>query len=80
MSWAIEILGKVLLHSDREPAIVAKAMELGGTYAYREDRGGDSFGRLVTLTFEFEEEAAAQQAAEAIRAMGEQVEGPMPYE
>ena len=81
MSWALEILTKVEVNSGREPELVHKAIELGGRYHFREDRGGDEDHRFVTLTFEFENEAQADGAAEAFRAECEHihVEGPYPY-
>jgi hypothetical protein len=62
----------------REAALTERVTHLGGRLDYREAPGEGPTGG-VCLTFEFPDIDRARAAAEALRAQGEHVEGPVDY-
>jgi hypothetical protein len=61
----------------REATLTERVANLGGRLSFREVP--ESGTRGVCLTYEFDEPDRAAAAAEALRAQGEHVEGPMDY-
>jgi len=62
---------------DREAELTDRVSRLGGRLDYRECP--KAAGRGICLTYEFENLNAAEEAASALRTLGEHVEGPETY-
>jgi hypothetical protein len=76
MSFMFEVYYRPPADPHRETALTERVAELGGRLDYRED-STDLVG--VCLTFEFDDYHRAEAAAQALRELGEHVEGPMDY-
>lgn len=76
MSYMFEVYYKPPANPVKEAALTNSVAGLGGRLDYRED-ATEHTG--VCLTFEFDDREKAMQAAEALRQLGEHVEGPMDY-
>ena len=76
MSLIFEVYYKPPANPAREAALTSRVAGLGGRLDYRED-ATDHTG--ICLTYEFDDHEKAVQAAEALRHLGEHVEGPMDY-
>ena len=63
---------------EREATLTERVSSLGGRLDYREVPAEGQTGG-VCLTFEFGDPDRAQAAADALRAQGEHVEGPVDY-
>lgn len=78
MSVMIEVYYTLPADAARETLLTAEVSRYGARLDFREEtRWGHT--HYVTLTFEFEEWALAEQAAERLRSLGEHVEGPCSY-
>ncbi len=76
MSYMFEVYYKPPANPTKEGAVTSRVTAFGGRLDYREDateHGG------ICLTYEFEDREKATRAAEALRQIGEHVEGPMDY-
>jgi len=60
----------------KEAALTSRVVEFGGRLDYRED-ATEHTG--ICLTYEFDDHEKAVKTAEAIRQLGDHVEGPMEY-
>ena len=76
MSYMFEVYYKPPADLAKEAALTNRVAEFGGRLDYREDAGKHSG---VCLTYDFEDQEKAVQAALALRGIGEHVEGPMEY-
>ena len=76
MSYMFEVYYKQPGNPLKETALSSRVAIFGGRLDYRED-ATDHTG--VCLTYEFDNWDKASQAAEALRQLGEHVEGPMDY-
>ena len=78
MSYMFEVYYRPPADAAKEAALTERVSRLGGRLDYREapDEGKPS---SVCLTFEFNDIDRARAAAEALRAQGEYVEGPVDY-
>jgi hypothetical protein len=63
---------------DREKRISAESARYGGELTYREEPDFEHT-EAVCLTYEFRDLDSAEKAAEALRVLGEHVEGPCDY-
>jgi len=75
MAWAFDIYYKPPANLGREEALARWVQSLGGRFDYREEPVGSG----ISLTFEFDDIAKAEEAATALRRQGEHVEGPYDY-
>jgi hypothetical protein len=78
MSFMFEAFYPPPTDPDKEARFARQVTEFGGRLDYREEskeagRGG------VCLTFEFDDLAAAREAAQALQQQGVHVEGPVDY-
>ncbi len=78
MSYMLEVYYRPPDDPAREAALADRVARLGGLLEYREAPAASGPGG-VCLTFEFDEIEKAEVAAQALRAAGEHVEGPMDY-
>jgi hypothetical protein len=62
----------------REATVTAEASRFGGQLDYREEPPSPGEG-AVCLTYEFVDRGKAEAAAQALRKLGEHVEGPVNY-
>jgi len=62
----------------KEADLTARLSNFGGRLSYREDGQNGNTG--ICLTFEFDDRAKAEAAAQLVREQGEHVEGPVDYE
>lgn len=76
MSYMFEVIYKPPANPAKEATVTGRVAELGGRLDYRED-ATEHTG--VCLTYEFDDRDMATKAAEALRQLGEHVEGPMDY-
>lgn len=78
MSYMFEVYYRPPADPSKESTLAERVSSFGGRIDYREAPGvGEPGG--VCLTFEFEDWGRAQAAAEALRQLGEHVEGPADY-
>jgi len=78
MSFMFEVYYKPPADPKKEATVTNRVGSLGGRLDYREDP--DEQGLTgVCLTYEFDDFDAAAKAAEALRQLGEHVEGPVDY-
>jgi hypothetical protein len=77
MSFMFEVYYRPPADARKEAMLTERVTTLGGRLTSREVP--ESGLRGVCLTFEFEGHDQAELAAEALRAQGEYVEGPMDY-
>jgi hypothetical protein len=73
MSWAFDLYYEPPANRTKEETLTQRVGSLGGRFDYREERAG------ICLTYEFDDEVRAEQAAELLREQGEHVEGPYDY-
>jgi hypothetical protein len=78
MSFMFEIYYRAPVDPKREAALSAQASRFGGHLDYREEPQGPGEG-AVCLTYEFDDLAKAEAAADLLRQRGEHVEGPVDY-
>ncbi len=76
MSIMLEVYYKAPTNPAKESALTSRVVSLGGRLDFRED-ATEQAG--VCLTYEFDDCEKAMKAAEALRQLGEHVEGPMDY-
>ena len=76
MSYMFEVYYRPPTDERKEAALTNRVASLGGRLDYREDAEG-LVG--VCLTYEFDDYDMATKAADALRELGEHVEGPMDY-
>lgn len=76
MAYMFEVYYEPSANPAREAAVTSRVAGLGGRLDYRED-ATEHTG--ICLTYEFDDHKKAMQAAEALRQLGEHVEGPMDY-
>jgi hypothetical protein len=76
MSFMFEVYYKPPADRAKETVLTDRVTALGGRLDYRED-ATEVTG--ICLTFEFDSPDSAQRAADALRELGEHVEGPMDY-
>ena len=77
MSYAFDVYYRRPQDNEREANIITQVTCRGGRLDYRETTGQDD--GTVCLTFEFEAESSAEEAATALRECGEHVEGVYGY-
>jgi hypothetical protein len=77
MSFMFEVYYRPPADSRKESALTAHVSQLGGRLSFREVPENSERG--VCLTYEFDGQRQAEIAADALRAQGEHVEGPMDY-
>jgi hypothetical protein len=75
MSYMFELYYRAPPDLAREERLIQQAAGYGGRRDYREDPSEGSPSQAVVLTFEFDDENSAHQAAEHFRQSGEHVEG-----
>jgi hypothetical protein len=78
MSFMFEVFYKPPANPVKESAVTSRVKALGGRLDYREDPDENALGG-VCLTYEFDDFELAARAAEALRQLGEHVEGPVDY-
>ena len=76
MSFMFEVYCKPPANPAKEAAVTSRVAACGGRLEYRDD-ATEHTG--VCLTFEFDDREEATKAADALRQLGEHVEGPMDY-
>ncbi len=74
----LEVYYRPPADAEREAALTAQVMRLGGKLTFREPPPEDASGG-VCLTYEFDDWNQAGLAAAALRGQGEHVEGPVDY-
>jgi len=80
MSFMFEVYYKAPINKNREKLISREAMRFGVELTFREEPGPrDDVRQSICLTYEFDNLAKAEEAAEALRILGEHVEGPCDY-
>ena len=78
MSYMIEVYYQRPLDSNRDSRLQNLVTEFGGHLDFREVPADDEPG-AICLTFDFEDRAQAEAAAEVLRRQGVHVEGPADY-
>lgn len=78
MSYMFEVYYRPPADPTRESALAERVSRLGGRLDYRE-APAEGLPGGVCLTFEFNDIDRARDAADALRAQGEYVEGPVDY-
>jgi hypothetical protein len=78
MSFMFEVLYKPPANPAKEAAVTDRVAALGGRLDFREDADEHGLGG-VCLTYEFDDLEKATNAADALRQVGEHVEGPVDY-
>ena len=78
MSFMFEVYCKPPADPTREASVTQRVAALGGRLDYREGAEGAGSGG-VCLTYEFDDLNTAVKAADALRQIGEHVEGPVDY-
>ena len=78
MSYMFEVHYRPPADPARETTLAQRVARLGGRLDYREVPA-DGLPGGVCLTFEFDDIERARAAAQALRAAGEYVEGPVDY-
>jgi hypothetical protein len=78
MCYIVEVYYPPPPNDKREAALAASASEFGGRAGFREV-GNENGSGSICLTYEFDDVAQANCAAEALRDRGEHVEGPVEY-
>jgi hypothetical protein len=78
MSFVFEVYYKPPVDGTREAAASAQASRFGGHLDFREESQRPGEG-AICLTYEFDDFAQAEAAAELLRQRGEHVEGPVDY-
>ena len=73
-----EVYYKPPVDPKKEAALLERVAPLGGRLDYREEPEDDA-AASVCLTYEFDRLEQAEAAAEALRRLGEHVEGPQDY-
>ena len=76
MSYMFEVYYKPPANPTKEAALTSRVAAFGGRLDYREEAEEHSG---VCMTFEFDDLEIATKAADALRQLGEHVEGPMEY-
>jgi hypothetical protein len=76
MSYMFEVYYKPPASPTKEAALTSRVTAFGGRLDYREEAEEHSG---VCMTFEFNDLETATKAADALRQLGEHVEGPMEY-
>jgi hypothetical protein len=78
MSYMFEVYYKSPVDPVKEAALTECVARFGGRFDFKEGPGEHGPAN-VCLTYEFDEAARAEAAAESLRRHGEYVEGPMVY-
>jgi hypothetical protein len=78
MSVMVEVYYRLPADPKKEAALTERVTALGGRLDYREGPEGNGQSGIC-LTYEFENFDLARKAADALRQLGEHVEGPMEY-
>lgn len=78
MSVILEFYYKVPEDLTREARVSNEAVKLGGVLSFKELPEGHA-SQAICLTYEFPSRQVAEHAAQAIRSLGEHVEGPSDY-
>jgi hypothetical protein len=78
MSYMFEVYYKSPADPVKEAALTECVTRLGGRFDFREEPS-EYRSANICLTYEFDEAARAEAAAESLRRRGEYVEGPMAY-
>lgn len=78
MSVMFEVYYKAPIDSAREDTIKRAVAAFRGKLNFREEPSGDA-SQAICLTFEFDDQQLANQAAARLRSMHEHVEGPGYY-
>jgi len=78
MSCMFEVYYKPPPNGAKESALTERVTALGGRLDFREETDEHGLGG-VCLTYEFDDFASAAKAADALRQLGEHVEGPVDY-
>lgn len=76
MAFMFEVYYKPPMNPAKESALTQRVAALGGRLDFRE-QAGELVG--VCLTYEFDDLGNATKAADALRQLGEHVEGPADY-
>lgn len=76
MSFIFEVYYEPPVNPAKESALTQRVADLGGHLDFREE-AGEHVG--VCLTYEFDDLPSAAKAADALRQLGEHVEGPADY-
>ena len=76
MAFMFEVYYKPPTNPAKESALTKRVAALGGRLDFREE-AGEHVG--VCLTYEFDDRESATRAADALRQLGEHVEGPADY-
>lgn len=78
MSYLLEVYYKPPADSNRETLLSDRVARYGGQLTYREEPTGEETA-AVGLTYEFDDLARAEAAADSLRQEGVHVEGPADY-
>ncbi len=78
MSFIFEVFYKPPANPAKEAEVTDQVAALGGRLDYREDADDHGLGGIC-LTYEFDDLEIATRAADALRQLGEHVEGPVDY-
>jgi hypothetical protein len=78
MSFMFEVYHHAPSDREREKRISKEAGRFGGELTCREEPDYEH-SQAMCLTYEFNDLDSAERAAEALRALGEHVEGPCDY-
>lgn len=78
MSFMFEVFYKPPANPAKEATVTDRVAALGGRLDFREDADEHGLGG-VCLTYEFDDLEKAKKAADALRQVGEHVEGPVDY-
>jgi hypothetical protein len=78
MSFMFEVFYKPPANPAKEAKVTDQVAALGGRLDYREDADDHGLGGIC-LTYEFDDLEIARRAADALRQLGEHVEGPVNY-